>query len=583
MKKIYINIASFFIAVALFTASGCEKILEENPRSSLAQTFFQTESGIIGGIAGSYERMRDAWGTEGFAAMCVAGTDDHLMGASASSTTLYTYNGIDKNCGSGYWGIAYQCINTLNGVLQFAPDVEMTEANRTLYMAQAKFLRAFYYFYLVQMFGDVPLHLTYITTASTADSRQPIADVYAQIITDLTEASTELPPIMPASSPFAGKAAFQGTAKYLLAKVYLTRGWSSAAQATDFTNAYTIAKNLIDNKATYGLDLWADYADNFKEGNDYGKESLFVVEHNTDTKYGEWVSQASGGRVNIMMSLFRGNYTLMNANYPATGGGGVLVRTVLYGRPYTRTMPNLNYIYNQAFAERYNDARYDKSFQSVWIANTAANSVTPRGTLVVGVDTAMWMPHYEVSAARIASFKGIILTPKGENGANKFTNNFYPALTKFNDITRTHMNDPSDRPLCLFRFSEVYLIAAEAAIKGGGTLQNAADMVNLVRTRAAYRSTYDAPQLAAAVAAMQVTTADMTVDFILDERTREFYGELQRWFDLVRTKKLVDRITLWNTEATPYVKADYMLRPIPVQSQIDMVTEGPSFPQNPGY
>ncbi len=452
MKKIYIKIASIFTALALFAATGCEQILEENPRSSLAQTFFESESGIIGGIAGSYERMRDCWGTEGFAAFCVAGTDDHLMGASASSTTLYTYNGVDKNCGSGFWGVAYQCINTLNGVMQFAPTVDMTENNRTLYLAQAKFLRGFYYFYLVQTFGDVPLHLTYITTPSTADTRAPIADVYEAIIQDLTEAAAELPAKMPTSvaeSPFQGKAAFQGTAKYLLAKVYLTRGWSSAAQPSDFTNAYTIAKDLIDNKVTYGLDLWTDFADNFKEGNDYGKESLFVVEHNTDSKYGEWVSQASGGRVNIMMSLFRGNYVLMNANYPATGGGGILQRTVQYGRPYTRTMPNINYIYNQAFADRVNDARYDKSFQSVWIANTASNTTTPRGTLVVGVDTAMWMPAYEVSASRVASFKGIILTPNGTNGANRYTNNFYPALSKFNDLTRTHMNDPSDRPLQL--------------------------------------------------------------------------------------------------------------------------------------
>ncbi len=135
----------------------------------------------------------------------------------------------------------------------------------------------------------------------------------------------------------------------------------------------------------------------------------------------------------------------------------------------------------------------------------------------------------------------------------------------------------------MFRFSEVYLIAAEAAIKGGGTTQNAADMVNVVRTRAAYRSEYNPAQLAAAVAAMQVTAGQMTIDFILDERTREFYGELLRWWDLVRTKKLVERVTLWNPEATPYIKADYALRPIPVQTQIDMVTEGPEFPQNPGY
>jgi hypothetical protein len=193
------------------------------------------------------------------------------------------------------------------------------------------------------------------------------------------------------------------------------------------------------------------------------------------------------------------------------------------------------------------------------------------------------MPPYEVSAARVAAFKGIILTPNGENGANKYTAVFFPALSKFNDPTRAHMNDPSDRPHILFRFAEMYLIAAEAAFKGGGTVQDAADMINVIRRRAAFRSSYNPAQLAAAQAAMEITPADVTLDFILDERTREFYGELLRWWDLVRTKSLINRVKQWNTEAAPYIQDYHVLRPIPVTSQIDLVTEGPAFPQNPGY
>jgi starch-binding outer membrane protein, SusD/RagB family len=193
------------------------------------------------------------------------------------------------------------------------------------------------------------------------------------------------------------------------------------------------------------------------------------------------------------------------------------------------------------------------------------------------------MPPYEVTEARRQAFKGIILTPNGENGGNKYTAVFFPALSKFNDPTRAHMNDPSDRPLVLFRLAEVYLIAAEAAFKGGATLQDAADMINVVRRRAAYRSSYTPDQLAAAQTAMEITPAEVSIDFILDERTREFYGELLRWWDLVRTQSLVGRVTQWNTEAAPYIKDYHVLRPIPVSSQIDLVTEGPAFPQNPGY
>jgi len=83
--------------------------------------------------------------------------------------------------------------------------------------------------------------------------------------------------------------------------------------------------------------------------------------------------------------------------------------------------------------------------------------------------------------------------------------------------------------------------------------------------------------------AMQINAADVTLDFVLDERTREFYGESMRWLDLVRTRSLVDRVKAWNpVEAGANIKAEHMLRPIP-QDQIDRVTEGPKYPQNPGY
>jgi hypothetical protein len=155
-------------------------------------------------------------------------------------------------------------------------------------------------------------------------------------------------------------------------------------------------------------------------------------------------------------------------------------------------------------------------------------------------------------------------------------------VKKFDDPFRTVVNDPSTRPVVLWRFSDVYLMAAEAAFKGGGTMQQAADMINVVRQRAAFRTTNSAAQNAAAVAAVTITPAQVTLDFILDERSREFYGEAMRWWDLVRTQSLVRRVTEWNPEAAPYIKPFHVLRPIP-QDQIDRVTEGPAFPQNSGY
>ena len=144
------------------------------------------------------------------------------------------------------------------------------------------------------------------------------------------------------------------------------------------------------------------------------------------------------------------------------------------------------------------------------------------------------------------------------------------------------MNDYSDRPYILFRLAEVYLVAAEAALKGGATTQDAADMINVLRARAARKDNQTPAEYAAALVAQTITAAQVTLDFILDERSRELYAEDCRWWDLSRTKTLVARVQQYNAEAAAGVQPFNMLRPIP-QSQIDLVTEGPPYPQNPGY
>ena len=164
------------------------------------------------------------------------------------------------------------------------------------------------------------------------------------------------------------------------------------------------------------------------------------------------------------------------------------------------------------------------------------------------------------------------------------SNTVFPAVKKFDDPFRAaaNFNDPSTRPVVIWRFSDVYMLAAEAAFKAGDNA-GAAAMINVVRQRAAFRTTNSAAQNAAAVVAMTITPAQVTIDFILDERTREFYAEWQRWWDLVRTQSLLARVAAWNpVEAGAFIKPFHVLRPIP-QDQIDRVTEGPPFPQNPGY
>lgn len=589
MKR-YTKSSIFILLAFLMMLANCTKILEEQPRAAVTPDYFSTPGGVLGGITGVYSDMRNLWGTEGFLNMVVGGTDEVLKGGSGNPN-FFEYGIVNADI-AGLWNIAYQDINTVNGVLKYGATVNLPDATRKQYLAQAKFLRALYYFYLVQTYGDVPLHLDFITTASAADSRAPISEVYAQIIKDLTEAADELPALP--TAPFLGKTATSATAKYLLAKAYLTRGWSSAAASDDFQSSYALCNELITNKATYGLDLWQDFASVNNKANDYGKEVLFVIDHSNDLKYGEYTtgSNASGNKENKSNFYFRPNYPTINANYPASGGSSVMIRDVANGRPFIRVRPNGPYVLNQAFADRVNDSRWDKTFQIAWIANNGA-VVTPRGTLTPGVDTAIWTPPFEVTPARRAAFKGIIVTPSGApkndpTSKSSWDPAMFPSLSKYDDPTRAQMNDASTRPFVMFKFSEVYLIGAEAAFKGGGSLQNAADMLNVLRQRAAYRSNKTAGQNAVAALAMTITPAQVTIDFILDERSRELFGEYQRWWDLTRTKTLASRLNAWNKlEAYPKYSTSnpadaFMLRPIP-QTQIDLVTQGPPFPQNPGY
>jgi starch-binding outer membrane protein, SusD/RagB family len=617
MKQLQkIGIAS--LAAMVLMTVGCKKILEQNPESAIVPSIFNTEGGLMGGIGGVYNDLRSLWGTEGFSMQSLGGTDETLEGASATSVDFFTYNPLtstDEN--AGIWNTAYQDINTLNGVLQYAQTLP-ADTIVDQCVAQAHFLRAFWYYHLVINFGDVPLHTTFITAPSTSDSRQPMAQVYDTIISDLNYAAANLQVTSPVNAtsqaPFGGKAAAQGVALYLLGKTYLTRGWSSAAVSNDFQQAISIFTNLITNQSTYGFGLWADYGDAFGENVqpitgsratwDYGQETMFVSDHTSNAKYGQYTQgggAAGGAAQNLLPWFQRWNYPansginsyLKSPGVLANSGTSMMTRDVINGRPFIRVRPNNAYVLGQAFdsVDRLYDQRYNYTFQTVFIANTANVSNTvgaannSRGiayTMNVGVDTAVWFPPYEVPGAPQFNganpFHGIIVPPSLQ------TNSYYPANRKFDDPSRpaADFNDPSTRPVIIWRFSDVYLLLAEAYFKTGD-LTDAAAMINVVRTRAAYNPANSAPVNAANVAAMQIQPSQVTIDFILDERTREFYGEGIRWWDLVRTQSLLERVQNWNpTQAGQYLQSYMVLRPIP-QTEIDAVITGPPFPQNPGY
>ena len=182
MKNKFVKTA-LLLAVLAVSVSGCKKILDEQPRAGIDPSYFRTPEGIQGGIAGIYSSLRGHWGTQIFTQLFNVGSDEFLRGAAADVQHWFNYNNpqirTTTNDYAGFWNSLYININTANGVLEFGADANMPAATKTQVLAQAKFLRAFCYFHLVTTFGDVPLHVEFNTDETAADSRAPIADVYA--------------------------------------------------------------------------------------------------------------------------------------------------------------------------------------------------------------------------------------------------------------------------------------------------------------------------------------------------------------------------------------------------------------------
>jgi hypothetical protein len=131
---------------------------------------------------------------------------------------------------------------------------------------------------------------------------------------------------------------------------------------------------------------------------------------------------------------------------------------------------------------------------------------------------------------------------------------------------------------------ETYLLAAEAAMQTGREGE-AMELINVIKRRAANRPGLSAAEVTERYNVIRLTSASqVTLDFILDERTRELCGESTRWPDLAVRGKLVERVKLYNTDAAAAItQGKHELRPIP-QSQLDrVVDENAARYQNPGY
>lgn len=556
MKKILLSSAAVIILL-----SSCTKMLEEDVRSQAVYSYLLTPNGYEDLVKGAYSSLKNFYGQERGMTLTVFGTDTYTMGADGAYKFVNQYTPeLDGRLSiiREIWNEAYVAINTCNIAIDTAASVKgLLEKTKNIRIGEAKFLRAQNFFILTQMFGPIPLPLRGNTSVVTEATREPLNKVYAAIISDLESAAQNLD-VAPSDYGRATKPA----AEHLLARVYLTKATSSAKETTDYSKALDYSKKVITG---YSFKLLPDFAKVFEQGSgERNDEVIWAVQNTNDPR-----TNGEGNRAHL--------YFLME--YDVLPG---MQRDVENGRPFKRFRPT-NFTLDSIFKDRVNDTRYEKSFKHVFYSNNALTipkwtaADAPNAGLVgkqkfaVG-DTAIWLPGVEVSQEVIKSKPYAVYPP------SKYTAKVYPSLSKFLDPLRPDRTfETGSRDFLAFRLAETYLIAAEAAMYTGD-LTAAANYLNTVRQRSA-RTSNNAVQNTAYKAAMTITPDRVNIDFILDERGRELLGEQFRWFDLVRTSKLIERVKKWNPDATA-IKDFHVLRPIP-QDQIDR-TANP-FPQNTGY
>ncbi|MDP1814785.1 MAG: RagB/SusD family nutrient uptake outer membrane protein [Leadbetterella sp.] len=551
------KIKGFALGGMLLMSTSCQDLLKEEVISNIGNDYINTAKGFEDATKAAYSSLRTFYGTQLGLTLTEYGTDIYATGADGGYKGFHFYdNQIQPTIDylSILWDEMYRGINTCNAVIARAAAVTgVPDATKKLRIAEVKFLRAHYYYILLQQYGPLDLRLTETLAPTKESKRNSEAEVYAQIIKDCNEAIADLE--NKAHSTDYGRAT-KASAEALLAKVYLAKAYGPNKAADDFQKAADLCTNLITK---YTFRLLDDFAAVHNEDNQQNAEVVFAVQYTTDQITNATNVGGEGGGGNNLHLFF-------GMQYDTQAG---MVRDVFYGRPFKRLRPT-NFLLNTVFAERVNDSRYKKSFRDTWKSNspgsfnTAFDNSKARVTFAAG-DTTIFIPGYEMSLAERATKKYQVLVP------SRYDEALFPTLQKFFDTKRSDRTEPrGSRDHFVWRLADIHLMRAEALLQLGKKAEALAD-VNIVRERAAFPGKKDA---------MKITADQLTFDFIVDERARELAGEQTRWLDLKRWGLLVDRVKKHNPQASAVAEKHY-LRPIP-QTQIDR-TAGGTFAQNPGY
>lgn len=559
--------ASYIIAVLLviMIMAGCsEKWLEEKPPHLISTaTLYTSLAGFetgLNGLYGLYRQERE--GSEG-------STLPYTSNPNALRVEL-ALNGTDNMCTNvpdrfslvaANWGERnspgntqitsnfiwlYTTINAANAIISQAQaknDVNWTggqgtpEESKNRVIAEATAIRALAYRHLTYGWGDVPFTIeeSVGSVIKTDWKRTPVDQVRKQIISDLLFAEKHVP-----VEPIVKGKISKGAVQHYLAEMYLAvNNPDSALYWADKvinTPAYKLITSRYGvNKAKPGvpfMDMFLDGNSNREEGN---TEALWVW---------QWAYGISGGGVCIIRRWHMSQYDLINI-----GGTRPLKLTAERGgRGVSR------FTFTKWAIDLYepNDDRASNFvIRKYFILNdAAANAPTIADQLPAG---------YKYGDTIKMNWSQP-LTPATSSRTDWPYSRKFDGTDPANPAASSSYNDQ-----VYLRLADTYLLKAEAQFKLGLTA-DAATTINVIRSRSK---------------ASPVTAADINLDFILDERSRELIMEEHRRYTLLRTGKLLERTRLYNFHGGQFISDRDILYPIP-QVVIDAnLTE--VMPQNPGW
>lgn len=597
-----------------------------------------------------YSHLRYIFGDAYFYNTTLTGTDEVTYGRDADENFLaMDFSGraalnSNNSRADRLWTAAFPNINTASGVIKNATAVGTISP---ALVAEARFFRAFDYFMLVQTFGGVPLdlgagELEFNTNAIRTSVRNTVPEVYTKaVFPDLLQAITDLP-----ATPRVIGGATKTLARLYLAKAYLTYAWwlenpnniptYPAAQRVDpagknaqyyYQQAYDVAIAGIENPGPFRLQ--PTYYDVHLATNDRNAEMMLYADHTESSELynGGSLTFGSGGAPdNFAGWMMTWNYTNIRSATNPNGTGAVssVQREAVQqlGRPWNRMAPTINALEN-TFADKTNDSRYDGTFTTVYRGNwpkggVAAATLYNANNLPVtpGQPILTFLNEEPTTAITYPSGAGTSNIGAGTQpgradyvvslrGVSRIV---YPGLWKlgpYRTDNGTGLGQPnagSTRPFNIAKFSELYFVAAEAVVKGATPKagQGARELINVIRARAGKWRFDNNGNVAKpqdnSTAMVEATPATIDINYILAERSREYYGEGYRWYDLVRTQKWTELASTYRIGGTNYgdhtpltvtrtIQPYHYLRPIPqVQlDRLDVSADVKASYQNPGY